>query len=424
MADNTNSQPQSSLPNRTGRRLFYGWWLVAIAGFIIAVAGSGGIAQYTLELFRSDAEFSFAAGWPYTGLSAAVFFYLVFGMVAGLLLLVVGPVVDQWGSKKPMLIGLPLVGIGLLVAGLSPHLVVVNVVSPLVTLGSTLGGYLPAVTAVNHWFRRQRAMAMAVMMFGVAVAGALAKQLPGPVGQPAVLGTAVLVLAIGVPLAFVVRNRPEQYGEHPDGMETSDDETAPDYTLRETIRTREFWMLTLATTCLGIASPILNVTARNIYPLQFDAIGNIYTYTHVLFILVGGYVGHRLSLRRALFWFASLHLAAAVALLVANGIWFFFIAAALLGMGTGGVRPLSIAALGAYFGRYRFATILGIYLIVSQILSAVGAPFLVTLSSYADIRAAVFAAIGMAAYLWTREPRPAPSQAPVTPVDQGWKHVP
>ena len=394
------------------RAIFYGWWLVAIAGFIIAVA-----------------EWDSGRG----AFLPAIYRFPVFSGVAGLLLLVGGRVVDRWGSKKPMLIGLPLVGIGLLVAGLSPRLVDVSVVSLLVILGSTLGVYLPAVTAVNHWFRRRRAMAMAVMMFGVAVAGALAKQLPGPVGQPAVLVTAALILAIGVPLAFVVRNRPEQYGEHPDGMETSDDATAPDYALREAIRTREFWMLTLATACLSVAGSIVTVTpqlvqSRNIYSLQLDAIVNIHTVVHVLFILVGGYVGHRLSLRRALFWFASLYLAAAVALLVANGIWFFFIAAALLGMGTGGVRPLSIAALGAYFGRYRFATILGTYLIVSQILSWVG--FLVMpLLMYADIKAAVFAmavfaAIGMAAYLWTRDPRPAPSQAPVTPVDQGWKHVP
>ena len=413
------------------RAVFYGWWLVAIGAFIIAAAGSGGslsfFQQYTLALLRTDPDFSFA-GWPY-------YFYAAIGAAAGLSPPVVGIAVDRWGSKKPMLTGLPLMGIGLLAAGLSPRVVVVSVLSPLVTLGSTLGVYLPAVTAVNHWFRRQRAMAMAVMMFGVAVAGALARQLPGPVGQPAVLVTAVLVLAIGVPLAFVVRNRPEQYGEHPDGMETSDAETVPEYTLytlRETIRTREFWMLTLATICLGTAGSIVTVTApqlvqgRNIYPLQLDAIGNIHTMVHVLFILVGGYVGNRLSLRRALFWFASLHLAAAAALLVANGIGFFFIAAALLGMGTGGVRPLSIAVLGAYFGRYRFATILGIYLIVSQMLSGVGFSVMPWLS-YLDINhivilpavmAAVFAAIGMAAYLWIRDPRPAPSQVPVTPVDQ------
>ena len=413
--------------------IFYGWWLVAIAGFIIAVAVAGGgittpsFQQYTLELLRTDSDYPFP-DWPY-------YFFAVFGAVGGLLSPVVGMVVDRWGSKKPMLIGLPLAGIRLLVAGLLPRLPVASVVSPLVTLGSTLGGYLPAVTAVNHWFRRQRAMAMAVMLFGVAVAGTLAKQLPGPVGpvgQPALLVTAVLVLAIGVPLAFVVRNRPEQYGEHPDGMETSDDETVPDYTLRETIRTREFWMLTLATVCLGASGSIVTVTAphlvqsRNIYPLHLDAIDNIHTVVHILFILVGGYVGSRFPLRRALFWFASLHLAAAVTLLAANGIWFFFLAAALLGMGTGGVRPLSIAALGAYFGRSRFATVLGIYLIVSQILSGVGFSVM-PLLSYLNINhigilpvmaASVFAGIGMAAYRWIRPPSPAPSQVPITPAAQ------
>ena len=409
------------------RAVFYGWWLVAIGAFIMAVAGDGVVPpfvqQYTLEVYRTAPDFSFS-DW--------MVFYTALGAVGGLSPPFIGMAIDRWGSRKPMLAGLPVVGVGLLLAGWWPRVAVISLVSHLVYLGSELCAYLPAAAAVNHWFRRGRPIAMAVMMFGPAAAGAWAKQLSEAVAQPAILVTGLLVLVVAVPLAFLVRNRPEPYGECPDGMETPDDEAAPDYTVREAVRAREFWMLTLAAIFLSAAGSIVNLNAlqlahsSDVYSLQLDAMGGIRSVVQVLSILVGGYVGCRIPLRRALFWFAACHLAAAVTLLAANGVWVFFLSVALLGMGMGGLQPLSIAALGAYFGRYRFATILGIYIIITQTFSGVGfvvVPWL----SYLNIShiailpammAAVLAAIGVAAYLWIRDPRLAPSQAPAKPVAQ------
>ena len=409
------------------RAVFYGWWLVAIGAFIVAVAGDGivppFIQQYTLEVYRAAPDFSFP-DW--------MVFYTVLGAVGGLSPPFIGMAIDRWGSRKPMLAGLPVVGVGLLLAGWWPRVVVLSLVSHLVYLGSELCTYLPTTAAVNHWFQRRRPIAMAAMVFVPAAAGAWAKQLSGAIAQPAILSTGLVVLAVAVPLALLVRDRPEPYGEHPDGMETPDDEAAPEYTVRETVRTREFWMLTLAAISLSAAGSIVAISAlqlaqsRNIYPLQLDAMGDIRSVVQVLSILVGGYVGYRIPLRRALFWFAAFHLAAAVTLLAANGVWVLFLSVALLGVGMGGLQPLSIAALGAYFGRYRFATILGIYLIVTQMLSDAGFS-VVPLLSYLGINhiailpammAAVLAAIGVAAYLWIKDPRLAPSQAPAEPVAQ------
>ena len=406
------------------RGVFYGWWLVVIAAFIVAVAGSGiglpFIQQYTLEVYRTDPDFSFS-DWT--------IFITVLGTVGVLFPPFAGMVIDRWGSRKPMLVGLPVAGIGLFAVGLSSGVVMVSLISPLISLGSELSTYLPAVAAINHWFRRRRAIALAMMMFGVEAVGALVKRMPGSVGQPAILATGLVVLAVAVPLALLVRNRPEPYGEYQDGAEAPDDAAVPEYTVRETVRTREFWMLALATIYLSGAGSIITIGAlqlaqsNSIYPLPLDAIDDMRTVVHLLFILVGGYVGDRIPLRRALFLFAVFHLAAT--LLAANGTWLFFVSSALLGMGAGGLHPLSIAALGAYFGRRRFATALGIYIIVTQLLSEVGFS-VVTWLSYLNINhigilpavvAAVLAAIGVAAYRWMKDPRLAPSQTVVTTAD-------
>ena len=410
--------PPGFIRRQTGG-VFYGWWMVAIVALIVAAAGSDSrfsfFTRYFFTSLRTDPVFSIS-GWPY-------FLYNAVASASSALPPFVGMAVDRWGSRRLMLVGLPLVGIGLVVVGLSSRVAVVSAAFPLVFVGSRLGGYLPAVAAVNHWFRRRRAMAIAMLLFVLAVAGAVLKQVPEPVGQQAVLALGFVVLAAALPLASLVQNRPEPYGQHPDGVEPRDDEPAPEYTVGEAARNREFWMFALAAACLGAAGEIVAwggiqlIEWRDVHPFPFDEIETVRMVVHTLFILVGGYVGDRVPLRRALLWFALLHVAAIGVSLAANGIGFFFLAAAILGMGTGGLQPLLVAALGAHYGRYRFATIFGIYLIVSGTLSsaAFSSPFLLNQlfrSSLTPVVAsAVLAAIGVGVYLFVREPGPSPSQA-------------
>ena len=272
-------------------------------------------------------------------------------------------------------------------------------------------------------------MAIAILLFVVAVAGALVRQLPEPFGyvrepfgQQAVLATGLVVLVIAVPLAFLVRNRPEPYGQHPDGMGPRDDELIPEYTVQEAVRNREFWMFAVAAACLGAAGETMArggmqlMEWRDVRPFPVDEIDTVRTAVHILSILVGGYLGDRVPLRRALLWFALLHVAAIAVSLAANGIEFFFLAAAILGIGTGGLQPLLVAAIGAHYGRYRFATTFGIYLIASGMLSnaTFSSPFLLNQLFHSSIMpvfvSAVLAAIGVPAYLSVREPCISPSQ--------------
>ncbi len=397
--------------------VFYGWRLVVIGALVVAAAGRNS----SLSLFG---QYFFALHRPFSGAQLAEwsdYLYHALAAVGALLPPVVGVMVDRSGSRKPMLIGLPMVGIGLLLAGLAPRVAPVVVSMPLVLFGSPLAAFVPAATAVNHWFRRSRPMAIALVMLGAAAAGAVADQVDGSADPTPVIATGVVVLAVALPLALLVRNRPEPHGEHPDGIEPKDDEPVPEYTVREAIRSREFWMLVVAVACLSAASSIIKLGVifpadGDIAPVLSDELSTLHTVIHMVFILVGAYVGAREPLRKGLIWFAVAHLSALATLLAANGILFFVLAAALLGVGTGGVQVLSIVALGAYFGRYRFATVLGIYLVVSAMLSGAansGAFLLNNLTHLGPptmVASGVFVAIGVGAYLVMRDPQTSPSQ--------------
>ena len=85
-----------------------------------------------------------------------------------------------------------------------------------------------------------------------------ATEIPGALGwQNTALVVGCVGLVASVPLAMLVRNRPEDYGQHPDGIDpdtvtqtgpqqsTNGSAVAPDYSWQEAIRTRAFWLITM-----------------------------------------------------------------------------------------------------------------------------------------------------------------------------------
>ena len=130
----------------------------------------------------------------------------------------------------------------------------------------------------------------------------------------------------------------------------------------------------------------------------------------------------RLKLRTALLGFATLYLVALATLLLANGPGWAFAGIALLGAGHVGGTALTIAAIGEYFGRRRFATLLGTYWLVSGALQTgifgllfAIRPWLNYFGVSVEVPgmvgiALVPAALSAVAYWKLGDPKPAPSQ--------------
>jgi MFS family permease len=136
-----------------------------------------------------------------------------------------------------------------------------------------------------------------------------------------------------------------------------------------------------------------------------------------VFLLVGGLMAMRMRLRSALLIFAIVHLIAVIIVLLAPNTWWLFVASVILGAGRGGSRALGVSAVGDYFGRNRFATLLGTQglLIAVAELAMVGGPLLVTKlaenPTWEYAAAIVPAAVGIGAYRMLGDPKHAPSEA-------------
>ena len=196
------------------KRIFYGWWIVLACFFIGLYVG--GVVFYGFTAFFEPIREEF--GWSYTQISFAA---SLRGLEMGFIAPLVGFLVDRFGSRKLILYGTITVGIGLIFLSLTQSLAMFYGSFLLVAFGA--GGCTVVVTmsTVANWFHKKVSIAMGVMASGVGVSGFF---VPLIVWLIEVYGwrTTLIILglgmwALGIPLSFVIRDRPEQYGYLPDG---------------------------------------------------------------------------------------------------------------------------------------------------------------------------------------------------------------
>lgn len=175
----------------------------------------------------------------------------------------------------------------------------------------------------------------------------------------AAVGAMAQVLVM--PLAAQIQDRPENQGQHPDGSPPDPDAVLPDYTWREAMRSRPFWLLVVGDGCLsavGMASLLL----AGIDEFQANeswGTGNADTarmMAPTAAILVCDLIADRFPVRDVLAGL-TLVLAGALAILMVGSAVSDFAFEALLGIALGGGQAVRIAARGIYFGRNSFATI-------------------------------------------------------------------
>jgi sugar phosphate permease len=125
-----------------------------------------------------------------------------------------------------MLVGVPLMGIGFILFSQVNSLLMLYLVYLLgIALGSGMGFATPVTAAVANWFYTTRGRAFGILWSGVSLGGGALVPLVSWIidahgWRTAAVVAGVLVLAIGFPIAAVMRHRPEQYGMLPDGART------------------------------------------------------------------------------------------------------------------------------------------------------------------------------------------------------------
>ncbi len=423
--------------------IFYGWWMVATGAAIqgvIAVLFNQAFGTYAVVLRN---EF----GWSRSAISGA---FSMAGVESGVLGPVVGWLLDRFGPRTVMLIGIGCLGSGLIAFAFIQTLPMFYVVYFVMAVGGTLSGFLAITVSLVSWFSRHRAKALGIAQIGFALGGLL---IPITVysierfgWRPTAIVSGVLIWATCIPLAFTMRGRPEHYGETPDGLPTSGRDAAPtpqsarsvasdgseDFTVRQAIRTRGFWFISLGhSAALLIVSAVmvhmsLHLTENLGYTLtQASGFVALMTLMQMVGQVSGGFLGDRFDKRVIATTCMVVHAAALLLLAFATNPLMVVAFAIMHGWAWGTRGPLMQAIRADYFGTTNFGKIMG----VSQMIVTVGnttGPIVAGLLAdrTGDYRAgftvlAVGALLGSWFFMAATKPAPPPRSPLATPAPAG-----
>jgi MFS family permease len=360
----------SNRPETKKNGIFYGWW-VAITGAMNMMVSSGPTFQAASTLFRAvEDEF----GWS----RALVTGVASFGRFGGAML---GPLegwlTDKFGTGKMVLIGFTIGGLGLVFYSQLQGPLQYYAAYFILSMGFSLGGFVPAMAAVNSWMPHKRATAMAIVIGGSSLGGVFVPAIVWGINtygwRETTLVIGLITLAAGPPIAYITGKRAPEYGELLKQVTKSDSADAPtltqhDFTVKQALRTRAFWSMsmthTLANLSVGTISShiyfqLTDKNAVNLSDASAATIIPIMAFAAFGFQMVGGFAGDRVSKRALLPVLILLQGSALILLAEAGNYWGAVGFALLWGLGFGGRTPLLHALRGEYFGRKHFGVILG-----------------------------------------------------------------
>ena len=350
-------------PRRTP---YYGWILMVVLGITTII--SYGTTQYLFGVLVVPLDATFH--WGRASISGA---YTLGLIIAGLLGVPIGYLVDRRGARLLMSGGSVLAGLALIgLARVDGIFQFYLLWSGGLGLAMALTLYPVTFTVVANWFVRKRGTALAVLtLVGglsspicIPLAGALVAH-EGWRTTLVVLGIAQLVIAL--PLhALLLRRHPEDLGLSPDGEPALPVQThapLPGATLSEALGSPAFWMLTIS-----FALEMLGSTVVFVHQVAFmisrgtDAVLAA-TLSGMLGLasLPGRYVFNVLSSSISAQKLLTLSVVAQavgiVVLVQASSLGWLILYVAIYGCAYGAFSPLRASVMADHFGRRAYGAI-------------------------------------------------------------------
>jgi sugar phosphate permease len=236
-----------------------------------------------------------------------------------------------------------------------------------------------------NWFERKRARALSSMTLGFALGGMavpiVAWSLQTFGWRATVFASGLLIIIAGVPLATVIRRRPEDHGEVVDGLREPKADLAAslqggthkarDFTAREALRTPAFWFVSL-----GHGFALIVVSAVTVHAITHlkESLGytigsaslviSLMTLCQFSGILLSGAIGDRYDKRLLSAACMLFHMVGLLLLTYALSTPMVIGFAILHGLAWGLRVPLMQAMRADYFGRSSIGLIMGLSSII------------------------------------------------------------
>ena len=370
-------------------RIFFGWWIV-VAAFLVALYVGGAVFYGFTTIFEPIAD---ELNWSYTHVSFAA---SLRGMEMGLLAPLVGFLVDRWGPRRLIFSGAIITAIGLFLLSRTTSLAMFYGAFVVLAIGMSTCTMTVLLTTIANWFRKNVGIASGITVSGFGCGGLLVPVIVRLIDiydwriAMAVLALGSLVVVL--PLSFLFRHKPEQYGYLPDGQAEASGISGSemgltqfddvDFEVKQAIKSGAFWRMALA-----FAYHVMVVTAIVTHVMPYlSSIGIVRSISSLvataipLTSIIGrigfGWLGDKLD-RRLVAMAAFIMVGAGVLIfgyVSSTSMWLLVPFFLLFGIGYGGSNALRPSMVRDYFGRSNFGTVFGFLIGINMLGGIIGSP--------------------------------------------------
>lgn len=384
------------MPNKEPGGGFYGWWLLPILCLVYSI-------PIGFALYGPPVIYTFMAGdlgWQRGEVNLG---YSIIGIMLGMGALAIPWLINRFGPRKTLAIGgmvialccvlmAMLAQVCIIVAGHS-YPVMYWVICFFLGLGLSFSTVVPIQALVLLWFNVHRAMALGLVLGGGAIGGFIYPQVISAsivnYGGDWRAGwyTIALACVIGAAIALIaVRNRPEDLGQHPDGLDPLAEQAAVararhrlirtyrtpvNWTFRDAVRTRSLWLIVAGTAFIYFLwQAVLTQTPAHLNDRGFSAVDPqlifhpAFIYGLVLACSIVGrlsvsFLGERIEARYliAIAGFSLMVGGILFTLASRNNLWAAYLFPLLAGFGFGATYVATPLIVGNYFGAASFPSI-------------------------------------------------------------------
>lgn len=239
-------------------------WPVLVAAAFGTATGASPIPFNSIGPFTKPLAEEF--GWGRGDIQLALFCFTIAVVLA---VPYIGGLADRIGVRKVALGTLLLFGLTFASLALTPASLPVFYLL-FVLVGALGGGSTPVswTRGVNAWFVKNRGLALAITLLGTGVTAALLPSLATWLIEHygwrfAFVGIALLPLAIGLPVAYLMFREPEDT----DGMHHVAAANRTGVSVRTALRDYRFWVIAVSVLCVSIG---VGGSITNFQPLLID----------------------------------------------------------------------------------------------------------------------------------------------------------
>jgi sugar phosphate permease len=188
-------------------------------------------------------------GWTYAQISLAT---TIRGLQVGAMDPFVGMVVDRYPARRLMVMGTLTYAVGVVILSRATSLAVFYGGFLVMGLGGTFCYSMVPQTVLARWFKKNIGKVSGILTMGFSIGGIFVPFLVRGIDafgwQRIMLYVALGSAALGLPLALLFRNRPEDYGLLADGavpVKEKDATPADDSVIRfkDVLKSRAFWLI-------------------------------------------------------------------------------------------------------------------------------------------------------------------------------------